>query len=147
MKEQHFTIPFRLPSLNEYIEACRRNPHAGAKLKRNTDAGISAEIMAARIKPVTNPCIVQMVFTEGNRRRDVDNVESAKKYILDALTGNGTLQGDSPKWVVGVPSYTEYGSGAKVDVTIIENADSYALREMLRSPMVREEIREVQHDA
>ena len=30
----------KLPSLNEYIEACRRNPHCGAKMKANTEATI-----------------------------------------------------------------------------------------------------------
>lgn len=131
MKVQHFTIPFRLPSLNEYIEQCRRNPHAGAKLKKDTDASIKWEIMAAKLQPVESPCIVRMVFTEPNRKRDVDNVESAKKYVLDALAGYGVLQGDSPKWVVGVPSYTEYGDRARVNVTIIEDADVEALRAMV----------------
>lgn len=129
---QKFTIPFRLPSLNEYIEACRRNPHAGAKLKRDTDDAIKLCIMEAKLKTVELPCIVHMVFTEPNRRRDVDNVESAKKYILDALTGYGVLRGDGPRWVVGVPSFTEYGSPGKVDVTIQEDRDAEHLREMLR---------------
>jgi len=137
MKRQHFTIPFRLPSLNEYIEQCRRNPHAGAKLKKETDEAIGWAIKMAHLQPVESPCIVCMVFQEGNRKRDVDNVESAKKYILDALTGYGVLHGDSPKWVMGEPSYTVYGDGAKVDVTIVEDADVDALRGLLRQGMDR----------
>jgi Holliday junction resolvase RusA-like endonuclease len=135
---QKFTIPMRLPSLNEYIEACRRNPHAGAKLKRDTDDAIKLCIMAAKLRPVECPCIVHMVFTEPNRRRDVDNVESAKKYILDALTGYGVLRGDGPRWVVGVPSYTEYGDPGRVDVTIREDQDAERLREILRNRMTEE---------
>ena len=137
---QKFTIPFRLPSLNEYIEACRRNPHAGAKLKRDTDDVIKLCIMDAKLKPVELPCIVHMVFTEPNRRRDVDNVESAKKYILDSLTGYGVLRGDGPKWVVGVPSYTEYGNPGKVDVTIREDQDAERLREILRNAAKTQEV-------
>lgn len=30
MNRQTFTIHFKLPSLNEYILACRRNKYAGA---------------------------------------------------------------------------------------------------------------------
>lgn len=141
MIKQHFTIPFRLPSLNDYVLACRSNPHAGAMFKRDTDASIGWAIKPAHLKPVANPCIVHMVFHEPNQRRDVDNVESAKKFILDALTGCSILQGDSPKWVVGVPSYTVYGDPAKVDVVIVESDNTEALRVMLHTAMI--EIGEV----
>lgn len=86
---QKLTIPFRLPSLNEYIDACRRNPHAGAALKERTDKAIMWEIRLAKMTPVENPCIVQMVFTGPNYRRDVDNVESAKKRVAAFMKGFG----------------------------------------------------------
>lgn len=135
MKRQHFTIPFRLPSLNDYIAANRQNPYAGANLKKVTDASIGAEIMLHRIKRVDSPCIVCMVFHEANRKRDVDNIESGKKYILDALVKRAILQSDSPRHVIGVPSYTDYREAAGVDVTIIESDDTKALHEMLRAGM------------
>lgn len=129
---QYFEIPFRLPGLNEVIAANRRNPHAGAKLKHDTDDSIMRVICAARLKPVHLPCIVHMFFLEPNRRRDVDNIESAKKFILDALVKSGILQGDSPKYVIGAPSYTRYcKGGAEVRVTIIENEDEDYLRRKL----------------
>lgn len=131
---QYFEIPFRLPSLNELIAANRKNPHVGAKLKTETDSAIMLVIKAAHLKPVKLPCIVHMYFLEPNRRRDVDNVESAKKYILDALVKSGVLQGDSPRYVVGDPSYTRYVEGdASVRVTIIEHEDEDFLRYKLRS--------------
>jgi hypothetical protein len=74
-----------------------------------------------------------MIFHEANRKRDVDNVESAKKYLMDSLVKCGVLQGDSPKWVIGVPSYTDYRAGASVDVYIIEDEDTAALHGMLRA--------------
>ena len=30
-------IPFRLPSLNQYINECRRNRYAGAKMKKDVE--------------------------------------------------------------------------------------------------------------
>jgi len=135
IKRQRFTIPFRLPSLNEYVAANRQNPHAGAKLKRETDEAIGWAIKAAHLHPIESPCIVCMVFHEANRKRDVDNVESAKKYIVDSLVKCDVLQGDSPRYVIGVPSYTDYREGASVDVSIIESEDTAVLHGMLRAGM------------
>jgi len=129
---QYLEIPFRLPSLNEVIGANRTNPYAGAKLKRDTEERLIWTIRQAKLKPVTLPCIVHMLFVEPNRRRDADNVESAKKFILDALVKAGILVNDSPKYVIGAPSFTRYQEGAEVLVTIIEDEREGYLRSKLR---------------
>lgn len=130
---QYLEIPFRLPSLNEVNAANRNNRFAGAKLKRETDEALALVIKAAHLKPVQLPCIVHMTFEEPNRRRDVDNVESAKKFILDALVKSGVLQNDTPRYVVGSPAYTRYvDGGARVLVTIIEDENEERLRRKLR---------------
>lgn len=117
---QKFLIPFRLPGLNEVIAANRRNRFAGAKLKKETEQGILYAISMAGIQPVISfPVAVEMIFHEPNRRRDVDNVESAKKCILDALVQAGVLPGDSPRYVRAVPSYTVYGPDPCVEVAIL----------------------------
>lgn len=74
-----------------------------------------------------------MTFMEPGRR-DADNVESAKKFVLDALVSAGILQNDAPKYVVGSPSYTRYikSGDAQVIVTLIEDEDTDALRKRLR---------------
>ena len=120
INRQTFTIHFKLPSLNDYINACRRNKYAGAKMKRDIERNIGWEIKIDNIQSVASPCIVCMTFVEGNRKRDVDNVGSAKKYILDALVSNGILQGDSPRWVVAVPSFTVYDKAPRVIVELID---------------------------
>lgn len=118
---QIMLIPAKLPSLNELIAANRRNKYMGAKLKRETEEFIAQYIKINKIRPVERPCVVHMVFHEPTRKRDADNVESAKKYILDALVKSGIIKGDSPKYVVASPSFTVYGEpGASVVVTIIE---------------------------
>ena len=130
-----FEIPFKLPSLNEYITANRTNPHKGARFKKDIEQRIAWTINSAHMRPVRKPCIVSMTFVEGDRRRDVDNVESAKKYILDALVTTGILKCDGPKYVIGAPSYTIYARGAKVLVCIVECEDEEVLRQMLRDAM------------
>ena len=132
MMVQEFKIPQRLPSLNDVIAANRSSPYKGAGLKKKTDETIQRCILDVDLKPVTNPCIVLMKFIEADRRRDIDNVESAKKFILDALVKSGVLRGDSPRYVVGAPSYTEYGEAPRVYVTIIEGADEKALKRRLK---------------
>lgn len=129
---QCFIIGARLPSLNELIAANRQGYHAGARLKRDTQAAIMWAITAAKLKPVTLPCIVHMTFEEATKRRDTDNVESAKKFILDALVDTGILKGDGPRHVIGCPSWTRYGDTDRVLVTIIEDEREDALRERLQ---------------
>lgn len=101
-----FTIGGRLPSLNEYIEACRRHPQAGAKLKRNSQDAVIWNIRKARLKnmlkPITKPCRVSFEYYEHTAKRDIDNVTGfAHKVILDALVEEGILPNDTQKWVVG----------------------------------------------
>ena len=79
-----------------------------------------------------------MAFVEGDCRRDVDNVESAKKYILDAMVATGILRGDSPGYVPGDPSYTMYAMSAKVLVCIVESEDEDVLRKMLQDARERD---------
>lgn len=129
---QYLTIPFRLPGLNEVNAENRANPYAGARLKRQTDAQLVRIIQLSKLVPVRLPCIVHMTFEEPNRRRDADNVESAKKFILDALVKSCILRGDSPRYVVGSPSFTRYvQGGARVLVTIIEDENEDRLRQRL----------------
>lgn len=131
---QKFIIPFRLPGLNEVIGANRTNPQAGAKLKRDTEEQLTWVIKSARLLPVTYPCIVHMLFVEPNRRRDVDNVESGKKFVMDALVKAGILKNDSPRYVIDAPSFTRYIKGdSRVIVTLIEDEDKRALHEKLKN--------------
>lgn len=131
---QQFEIPFGLPGMNQVNAANRTNPYVGAKLKRDVDAGICTVIRAAGIQPVRFPCIVHMTFMEPGRR-DADNVESAKKFILDALVKSGVIVNDNPKHVIGAPSFTRYvkSGGARVVVTIIEDEDKETLHHKLRT--------------
>lgn len=101
-----FKIPFRLPSLNEYINACRTNPHAGAKMKREWQECVCNCILIAKsrktLKKIENPCIVHFEFYEKSQRRDIDNVEAfAHKVILDAMVQMGIMANDNRNFVVG----------------------------------------------
>lgn len=85
-----------LSGLNELINANRRNKYAGAKLKKDNES-----IIGLYIKTQCNVKFervrISIDWYEGNKRRDFDNIASAKKYILDALVTNGVIPNDGWK--------------------------------------------------
>lgn len=102
-----FTIQRQLPSLNDYINACRKNRYVGARFKRNVENEIGVYIikakMSGQLPPFdTTPCIVDIIWYEKNFKRDVDNIQSGAKYILDALQRFGILKNDSQKCVLQI---------------------------------------------
>lgn len=97
-----FFIPGTLPSLNEVIEANRRNKYAGAMLKRETQKLIEAYISISNLTPVDYPVVIELSWQEPNNRRDVDNIQSSKKFILDALVEMKILPNDTRKWVTQI---------------------------------------------
>lgn len=97
-----FTVEQKLPGLNDYISALNANRYKGNKLKRETQDDIISAIRASRVMPVQR-YPVQIIFEwhEKNRRRDLDNIASAKKFILDALQEAKVLKGDGQKQISG----------------------------------------------
>lgn len=114
-----FTIHSRLPSLNEVISENRANRYKGAKLKKDTEALIIAEIKQQKVQPVTEyPVEVFIRWLEPNRKRDVDNIQSSKKFILDAMVKAGVLVNDSQRYVEQVYDVVEVGNSARVEVEV-----------------------------
>lgn len=114
-----FIIKQKLPSLNEYIGACRSNQYMGAKFKRNVEEDISYYIRLAKLHKPTKAVTINFEWHEKTKRRDADNIASAKKFILDALVKEGILENDSRKFVVG---FTD---------TIIDDKEDYVVVELL----------------
>lgn len=116
---QHtITIEAKLPSLNDYIKACRANRYEGAEMKKDTERIISWFI--ARLPRFEKPVEIHFHWIEGNKRRDYDNVSFARKFILDALVKAGKLKDDNRRCVVGFRDSFEYSDHFAVEVTITE---------------------------
>lgn len=96
---QIFEIPGRLVGLNEYINDCRRNKYAAAKIKKETQTVICLEIKRQKIKKYDSPIDVQIIWIEPNMKRDKDNISFAKKFILDSLVNMGIIQDDGWKCI------------------------------------------------
>lgn len=95
-----FTIPGRLPGMNEIIAANRRHRMAGATLKREAETQVSLGIQAAHCKPLSGAVAVHLHWVEPNARRDPDNIRAGVKFILDALQSHGLIEGDGQAVVV-----------------------------------------------
>lgn len=122
----NFTIPGRLPSLNEFLDSTKRHKrgyYAGNDMKRKWERYISAYIP----NKYKGLCLdgkytVAFQFYEENYRRDPDNISSvARKFILDALVKTGVLRGDSRKYVKGLKDeyYTDK-KNPRIEVMIYE---------------------------
>lgn len=91
-----------LPNLNNYTKACRSNRFAGASMKQQAEKNVSAYIQQ-QLKGVhfDETVIVAFRWFEPNRKRDLDNICFAKKFILDALVTNGVIDNDNWSGVAG----------------------------------------------
>lgn len=111
-------IPMKLPSLNDYIRACRGNKFLGAKMKSKVEEDISFYLM--QIPKFEKPIKIHFTWIEKTKRRDLDNICFAKKFILDAMVKYGKLKDDNRKCVTGFTDSFDYGKENKVILEIEE---------------------------
>ena len=120
---QKFVIQGNLPGLNLLIAANRANRYKGAKLKRDADMQVVAAIRKCHVGAVRGyPVEVRIWFYEKDKRRDIDNVYSGGKYVLDGLQEAGILRGDGQKYVDCLRYiHCTDPHNPRVEVEIIEN--------------------------
>lgn len=120
-----FTVHAKLPSFNDVIRKNRENMFCGNTYKKETEKIISRYIQLAlttgELKPVSEPCTIRIDWYEKTKRRDVDNIQSSQKFILDALVSNGVLPDDNRKHVVQIYHTIHDSCENKVSVTIERN--------------------------
>ena len=101
--EYYLTIPVKLDNLNDYINACRRHRHCGARIKDDNQEYCRFEIRnQLRDVHIKAPVYVEYTWYEKNKMRDLDNISSfGRKVIQDALVECKVLDGDGWKHIVG----------------------------------------------
>ena len=96
-------VPGRLPGLNVYIDAERTNRQIAARMKRRDMELVmwAAKGCLRGWKP-KGPVVMHYTWYERDRRRDMDNVSSyGRKIIQDALVKGGFLKNDGWKHING----------------------------------------------
>lgn len=115
---QTFEVPGRFPSLNELY---RMNPYEQGEVKREADDRVAWSAKAAHVTPYAVPVTYHCLWVEKNRRRDLDNVAFAKKFVQDGLVKAGILRNDTHHEIRGFSDSFEYDSrNPRVVVTIEE---------------------------
>lgn len=121
MSKYKFEIDKRLIGLNEYTNANRYNKYAGAKVKKNEQEYIiwCIKEQLGNTK-IDKPVIGHFTWIEENKRRDLDNICFAKKFILDALVEAGVLKDDNRKIITNFTDSFKYADESKVIVELEE---------------------------
>lgn len=94
-------IPYKFPSMNEYINAERRNRFVAAKMKKEWTKLVRIHMpLGVLCGEAEFPIKVKFIVHEANKRRDVDNVSAmVGKFCLDGMVKSGILPDDSQKYV------------------------------------------------
>lgn len=111
-------INMKLPSFNDYEKVCRKNRHESAKYKKDLEQEIGEFIQ--NMPEFQNPVKIHFHWIEGNKKRDLDNICFAKKFILDAMVKCGKLKDDNRKHVMGFTDSFDYGDETRVVLYIEE---------------------------
>ena len=138
-----FKIDAQLPSLNDYINKLKspNGKRLGAAFKKQTDELCEKFMLPVKIKArdiCKKPVLIHFHWEEKSHRRDLDNISSAKKFILDAMQKCGILDNDNYKHVKGIYDTFVFGERSFVTVEI------YSLNEIedvFRKIMVSERVR------
>lgn len=120
-KIHEFYIDTKLPSLNEYTRLNRSNYRAGNKMKANNQQYIRGCIYYhLKNLKIEKPIIAHFTWIEDNKKRDLDNIAFAQKFIFDALVETGTIKNDNWRYVKGFTHQFEYKKTAGVVVKLEE---------------------------
>lgn len=114
-------INMKLPSFNEYVNICRTNRYKANAFKQNLEDDIM--LFTNRLPRFESPVTIRFHWIEATKRRDLDNICFAKKFILDALVKSGKLKDDNRKCVTAFTDTFEYGDETKVILEIEEVND------------------------
>lgn len=113
----------KLNNLNDYTTACRANQYKGSAMKKKNEEKVLQEIYSqfGRLR-ITKPVRMKYTWYEQNKRRDLDNVSSfGRKVIQDALVVSKVLKNDGWNEIKGFSDefYVD-NKNPRIEVLIME---------------------------
>lgn len=117
-----FIIPGRLDGLNEYTSSNRTNRYKANNDKKINQMHIQYAIKKAGLNKVNEyPVRLRINWYEPNKKRDLDNIVFATKFIQDALVNEGILANDSQKYINGLEHHVYCDKeNPRIEVEILE---------------------------
>lgn len=96
-------IPLPLSSMNEYSDAQRTHWTKGHKVKKTNTYYCQVHVLKAMNKGVVfnTPCKIKFTWIVPNKRKDADNIASAKKFILDGMQQAKLIENDNLNHITG----------------------------------------------
>lgn len=115
-----FTIPGRLPGLNDMTDAARRNRYESAKMKREYTDLVAWCAKSARLPRFDRVDLI-ITWYEPNQKRDKDNIMAGQKFILDGLVMAGIIKNDGWKQIADVTHrFRVDQTNPRIEVELIE---------------------------
>jgi Holliday junction resolvase RusA-like endonuclease len=122
----YFYVPGKLPGMNEIVRAARSGWQVAAKQKRDVEQLIRSYIWKSRLQkqcyPIDGQAIIIIIWNVKNKRMDVDNIQAANKFILDAMKGELIID-DSRKYISQVLGIIQNGQEDGVEVHLAKPED------------------------
>ena len=120
-----FTIYGRLDGLNDYTKACRSSVFEGNGMKKRNQKAVRNAILATKLLKVSKyPITLKITWYEPNKRRDIDNIVFATKFIQDALVQMGVIENDSQKFIDALVHDVKIDKeNPRIEVEIIERGE------------------------
>ena len=116
-----FTISGRMTGANEYIRELNSDRNAGNRIKRRETDRAAWSARAAHMPTFFRPVQVSFLWVEPNRRRDLDNVAFAKKFVLDGLVRAQVIANDTAACVTALHDRFAYDrEHPRVEVTVTD---------------------------
>lgn len=121
-----FIIYGRLDGPNEYTSANRSNRYKGSQMKLKNESIVIEAIKRYQLNKIKKyPIKLKITWYEKNKRRDVDNITFATKFIQDALVKQGILIDDGQKYINKISHDVQVDKEyPRIEVELIENGYS-----------------------
>lgn len=96
----HYIFDYKYPTINEYINKSRSHWSKGAQIKADSDYATVLLLNLQKAKPIeTYPVDFVVKWHCKDKRKDVDNIHSSIKFILDGMQKAGVIKGDGRKHI------------------------------------------------
>lgn len=117
-----YTIPGELADLNTFIDDLKTSRFRGQKVKNQETDTVAYYAIKAGVKKVENyPVKIKYNWYSKDRRKDIDNIAFAKKFINDGLVAAHVLENDSQKYVAAFEdNFFIDKENPRVEIEIIE---------------------------
>ena len=105
---QTFIIKGELTDCNTYMNAERSSRYAAADIKKAETERVAWDIKKHKLKPMARIDQIIIQWYSKDKKKDTDNIEFAKKFIMDGIVAAGIVPSDSRKYTGEVTTHRHY---------------------------------------